>query len=178
MPRNLKRGGSQFSVSVSAESIGEDQKKGLHVFRRPIYPPKLSEDQKKDLRVLRCPVFTVPLTGDIVTAYISAGGGRPQRIPLAGYAPELRCIQWIKTLPILPYWQFVRQHGVAVLVADPTWRVRFTARANRIWYMPGGCWFEERKLTSQFSSITVGFCVLHRLKITSSVTISFSQSYL
>ena len=33
-----KGGGGQFPVSVSTENIGGDQKKGLHVFRRPIYP--------------------------------------------------------------------------------------------------------------------------------------------
>ena len=61
MPRNLKRG-PQFPVSISIENIGEDQEeKGLHVFRRPIYHPKSSED-KKSLHVLNL--------------YFSGGGGR------------------------------------------------------------------------------------------------------
>ena len=86
--QKFEKGGPQFSVFVSAKNIGQDQKKGLHVFGRPIYSPKSSEDQiKKGLLVfrrsiyppkssdnpprktgrcvLRCPVSTVLLTGDI-----------------------------------------------------------------------------------------------------------------
>ena len=60
VPKNLKKGGPQFPVYVSTENIGEDQKKkSLHVFRRPIYPPKSSEDQKKrkGLHVFRLPIY-------------------------------------------------------------------------------------------------------------------------
>ena len=46
-PEIWKGGGAQCPVSVFTENIGEVQKKGLHVVRRPIYPPKSSEDQKK-----------------------------------------------------------------------------------------------------------------------------------
>ena len=43
-----KKGGApQFPVHVCTENIGENQKKGLHVFRRLIYPHKSSEYQKK-----------------------------------------------------------------------------------------------------------------------------------
>ena len=57
--------------------MGEDQKKGLHVFRRPIYPPKSSEDQKnKGHRVLTYLVSTVPLTRDI-SLYFSGGKHAP-----------------------------------------------------------------------------------------------------
>ena len=38
--QKFEKGGAQFPVSVSTENIGEDQKKGLHVFRWPIYPTK------------------------------------------------------------------------------------------------------------------------------------------
>ena len=71
------------------------KKKGLHVFRRPIYPPKSSEDQKKGQRVLRCPVSTVSLTADIyISLYfsVSGGGGHDPRAPPPGYAPEI-CYQ-------------------------------------------------------------------------------------
>ena len=60
-----------------------------------------------------------------------------------------------------------------VQVTDPTWRVRFTAGADRVenWtYIPGGCWLEERKLTSQSPSITVQFSFQLNLKITSVIT--------
>ena len=64
--KKFEKKGPQFPVFVYSENIGEDQKKkGLHVFPRPIYPPKSSEDQKlkkKGQRVLRC---SVSLTADI-----------------------------------------------------------------------------------------------------------------
>ena len=75
--QKFEKGRAQFPVSVSTENIGEDQKKGLHVFRRPIYSPKSSEDQKKGHHALRCLVSTVPQTGDI---YISLNvSGRVRR---------------------------------------------------------------------------------------------------
>ena len=46
MPKNLKRGrGAQFPVSVSTENIGEDQKKGHRVLRRPVSTVPLTGDQ-------------------------------------------------------------------------------------------------------------------------------------
>ena len=98
VPGNLKRGRPQFPVFVSTENVGEDQKKGLFVFRRPIYPqnqmktkkktdlhvfcrpilpPKSSEDQnkKKGQRVLRCPVSTVSLTANIYQLIFQRRGG-------------------------------------------------------------------------------------------------------
>ena len=44
VPRNLKGGGGGAQFPVFTENNGEDQKKGLHVFRGPIYPPKSSEN--------------------------------------------------------------------------------------------------------------------------------------
>ena len=45
--QKFEKGGAQFPVSVSTKDVGEDQKKGVHVFRRSIYPPKSKEDRKK-----------------------------------------------------------------------------------------------------------------------------------
>ena len=54
----------------------EDQKKGLHVFRRPLYPPKSSENQKrKGQRGLRCTVSTVSLTADMYQLIFQRKGG-------------------------------------------------------------------------------------------------------
>ena len=95
MPINLKGGGGGAisCLHVSTENIGEDQKKkkkGLHVFRRPIYPPKSSEDQKKkSQRVLRCPVSTDLLTADIayISLYFSGRRGATPAASPPGYAP-------------------------------------------------------------------------------------------
>ena len=77
VPRNLKRGGgAQFLVySFPLKISVKTKKKGLHVFRRRIYPPKSSEDQKKGQRVLRCPVSTVSLTADLYQLISQRGGG-------------------------------------------------------------------------------------------------------
>ena len=77
VPRNLKRGGRNFLFPFSLKISVKTKKKSLHVFRRPIYPPKSSEDQKKGHRILRCLVLTVSLTGDIyqLTVYFSGEGG-------------------------------------------------------------------------------------------------------
>ena len=78
VPRNLKRGGRTFLFPFYTENIGKDRrlkKKGLHVFRRPIYPTKSSEDKKKGQRVLRCPVFAVSLTADMYQLIFQPGGG-------------------------------------------------------------------------------------------------------
>ena len=54
----------------------EDQKKGIHVFRRPLYPPKSIENQKsKGQRGLRCPVSTVSLTADMYQLIFQRKGG-------------------------------------------------------------------------------------------------------
>ena len=45
MPRNLKRG--RGAVSVSAENVGEDQKKKVFTCFNVQFTPKSSEDQKK-----------------------------------------------------------------------------------------------------------------------------------
>ena len=82
MPRNLERGGGAiFCLHVSTENIGEDQKKGVQVLRRPIYPPKSSEDQKKGQRVLRCPVSTVSLTADIYQVIFQRWGSHNPSAP-------------------------------------------------------------------------------------------------
>ena len=81
-----KEGGAIYCLHVSPENIGEDQKKGLHVFRRPVYPPKSSEDQKKN-KVNASSVVLFPLFRSLqiyISLYFRGGrdGGPPPR-----YAP-------------------------------------------------------------------------------------------
>ena len=71
--QKFKKGGRNFLFTRLTK-----KKKGLHVFQRPIFPPKSSEDQKKKgQRVLRCPVSTVLLTVDIYQLMFQRGGRGP-----------------------------------------------------------------------------------------------------
>ena len=134
MPRNLKRRSRNFLFPFPLKiSVKTKKKKGLHVFRRPIYPPKSSEDQKNRSSRPKMSCFHCSAHWKYISAYISArewGAADPAAPPWVRLCirtksfPELFPKRTLSASKHLEQWlKHLHRHGES--------GVRLPGRSNR-----------------------------------------------